>query len=53
MPEDFTKLIEDAVDTIDCITENEREDAATNGESGSMVVTLEDGRKFRVSYSRA
>lgn len=53
MSEDSTKLIEDAVDTIDRLSENEREDAATDGESGSMVVTLEDGRKFLVSYSRA
>ena len=53
MPEDFTKLLEDAVDGIECLTDNEREDADSNGESGSMVVTLEDGRKFRISYSRA
>jgi hypothetical protein len=50
---DFTSLLELALDDLGYAESAEREDCAPDGESGSVIIEMEDGRKFRVSYSRA
>lgn len=49
---DFTRLIEDALEGIEHAETVDREDADTDGESGSVLIELEDGRRFRVRYER-
>jgi hypothetical protein len=50
--EDFTKTLEDALGYIDDLEDTVRESADMDGESGSILLTLCDGRIFRVNYAR-
>lgn len=48
--DDFTTLIENTLINHAPVDDVEREKAASDGESGSILVEWKDGRKFRVSY---
>lgn len=53
MPEDFTNLIENHILDIPGSEEMRRESCADDGNSGALVITMQDGRKFRIVYQPA
>ena len=52
MDEDFTTLIETALEGIPCCESHWRGKVADDGESGSSWIQIADGRIFRVTYER-
>ena len=53
MLEDFTNLIENHILDLLCAEEMRRESCADDGNSGAFVITMRDGRKFRIVYQPA
>ena len=53
MFEDFTNLIENSILDIPGSEEMRRESCADDGSSGVFIITMQDGRKFRIVYQPA
>lgn len=49
---DFTRLIEDALEGIPAADSVDRESAEPDGTFGAVLITLDDGRQFRVRYEQ-